>query len=287
MLGAWLAKVFVWSIIWKWIKRIVLGFFIVSIGWVLLYKFVPVPLTFFMLQRCVEQKVDGETVQLKKDWVSRDEISDYVELAVVCAEDQNYLKHNGFDFGAIEKAMKYNEKMEDRGKTKRRGASTISMQLVKNVFLTREKTLSRKLEEILLVYILENNRISTKERMLEVYFNVIEWGPNVYGIGEAAQFYFQKRPAELNLNECLFLATIVPKPKGFMYRFDSEQQLKSFARQQNDFLTRLMLRRKLLTETDTIGNFPLTISGAAQQYLKQKIVPAVVNDSLNTEEFDF
>jgi membrane peptidoglycan carboxypeptidase len=161
------------------------------------------------------------------------------------------------------------------------------MQLVKNVFLTREKTLSRKLEEILLVYILENNRISTKERMLEVYFNVIEWGPNVYGIGEAAQFYFQKRPAELNLNECLFLATIVPKPKGFMYRFDSEQQLKSFARQQNDFLTRLMLRRKLLTETDTIGNFPLTISGAAQQYLKQKIVPAVVNDSLNTEEFDF
>ena len=161
------------------------------------------------------------------------------------------------------------------------------MQLVKNVFLTREKTLSRKLEEILLVYILENNRISTKERMLEVYFNVIEWGPNVYGIGEAAQFYFQKRPAELNLNECLFLATIVPKPKGFMYRFDGEQQLKSFARQQSDFLTRLMLRRKLLTETDTIGNFPLTISGAAQQYLKQKIVPAVVNDSLNTEEFDF
>ena len=93
MLGAWLAKIFVWSIIWKWIKRIVLGFFIVSIGWVLLYKFVPVPLTFFMLQRCVEQKMDGEPVRLKKDWVSRDEISDYVELAVVCAEDQNYLKH--------------------------------------------------------------------------------------------------------------------------------------------------------------------------------------------------
>jgi membrane peptidoglycan carboxypeptidase len=77
-------------------------------------------------------------------------------------------------------------------KTKKfsRGASTISMQLIKNVFLTREKTVSRKLEEILLVYILENNRI-VKERMLEVYFNIIEWGPNVYGIGEASRFYFQ------------------------------------------------------------------------------------------------
>jgi membrane peptidoglycan carboxypeptidase len=79
------------------------------------------------------------------------------------------------------------------------------MQLIKNVFLTREKTVSRKLEEILLVYILENNRIVSKERMLEVYFNIIEWGPNVYGIGEASRFYFQKSPSELTFNECLFL----------------------------------------------------------------------------------
>jgi len=211
------------------------------------------------------------------------EISPYLQKCVLTSEDPSFFNHRGFIGEAFKQSIAKNIKTKKFA----RGASTISMQLVKNVFLTREKTLSRKLEEILLVYILENNRISTKERMLEVYFNVIEWGPNVYGIGEAAQFYFQKRPAELNLNECLFLATIVPKPKGFMYRFDGEQQLKPFARQQNDFLTRLMLRRKLLTETDTIGNFPLTISGAAQQYLKQKIVPAVVNDSINTEEFDF
>lgn len=85
-------------------------------------------------------------------------------------------------------------------------ASTISMQLIKNVFLTREKTVSRKLEEILLVYILENNRIASKERMLEVYFNIIEWGPNVYGIGEAAQFYFQKKnqPIWLWKNACIW-----------------------------------------------------------------------------------
>lgn len=211
------------------------------------------------------------------------EISPYLQKCVLTSEDPSFFNHRGFIGEAFKQSIAKNIKTKKFA----RGASTISMQLVKNVFLTREKTLSRKLEEILLVYILENNRISTKERMLEVYFNVIEWGPNVYGIGEAAQFYFQKRPADLNLNECLFLATIVPKPKGFMYRFDGEQQLKPFARQQNDFLTRLMLRRKLLSETDTIGNFPLRISGSAQQYLKQKTVATVVNDSLNTEEFDF
>lgn len=211
------------------------------------------------------------------------EISPYLQKCVLTSEDPSFFNHRGFIGEAFKQSIVKNIKTKKFA----RGASTISMQLVKNVFLTREKTLSRKLEEILLVYILENNRISTKERMLEVYFNVIEWGPNVYGIGEAAQFYFQKRPADLNLNECLFLATIVPKPKGFMYRFDGEQQLKPFARQQNDFLTRLMLRRKLLTETDTIGNFPLTISGAAQQYLKQKTIATVESDSLNMEEFDF
>lgn len=211
------------------------------------------------------------------------EISPYLQKCVLTSEDPSFFNHRGFIGEAFKQSIAKNIKT----KKFTRGASTISMQLVKNVFLTREKTLSRKLEEILLVYILENNRISSKERMLEVYFNVIEWGPNVYGIGEAAQFYFQKRPADLNLNECLFLATIVPKPKGFMYRFDGEQQLKPFARQQNDFLTRLMLRRKLLTETDTIGNFTLRITGAAQQYLKQKTVPTVENDSLNVEDFDF
>lgn len=211
------------------------------------------------------------------------EISPYLQKCVLTSEDPSFFNHRGFIGEAFKQSIAKNIKTKKFA----RGASTISMQLVKNVFLTREKTLSRKLEEILLVYILENNRISSKERMLEVYFNVIEWGPNVYGIGEAAQFYFQKRPADLNLNECLFLATIVPKPKGFMYRFDQEQQLKPFAQQQNDFLTRLMLRRKLLTENDTIGSFTLLISGAAQQYLKQKIVPNVENDSLNAEDFDF
>jgi len=211
------------------------------------------------------------------------EISPYLQKCVLTSEDPSFFNHRGF----INEAFKQSIAKNIKTKKFSRGASTISMQLVKNVFLTREKTASRKLEEILLVYILENNRIATKERMLEVYFNIIEWGPNIYGIGEAAHFYFQKRPADLNLKECLFLATIIPKPKGFMYRFDSENQLKSFAKQQDTFLTRIMLRRNLINATDTIGNnLPLTISGPAQFFLKNKLGNQPPIDSTAVEDFD-
>jgi Transglycosylase len=210
-------------------------------------------------------------------------ISPYLQKCVLTCEDPSFFNHRGF----INEAFKQSIAKNIRTKKFARGASTISMQLVKNAFLTREKTASRKLEEILLVYLLENNRISSKDRMLEVYFNIIEWGPNVYGIGEASKFYFQKSPADLNLNECLFLATIIPKPKGFMYRFDAEQELKPFAKQQNAFLTRLMLRRKLLTETDTIGqNISTTLVGPAKSLLKQKPTPVEI-DSLSIDEFEF
>jgi hypothetical protein len=212
------------------------------------------------------------------------EISPYLQKCVLTSEDPSFFNHRGF----INEAFKQSIAKNIKTKKFSRGASTISMQLIKNVFLTRQKTLSRKLEEILLVYILENNRIATKERMLEVYFNIIEWGPNIYGIGEASHFYFQKSPADLNLKECLFLATIIPRPKGFMYRFDSENQLKSFANQQDNFLTRLMLRRNLINSNDTIGHtIPLTISGPAQFFLKNKseIKPEI--DSTAIEDFGF
>lgn len=209
------------------------------------------------------------------------EISPYLQKCVLTSEDPSFFNHRGF----INEAFKQSIAKNIRTKKFARGASTISMQLVKNVFLTREKTLSRKLEEILLVYVLENNRISSKERMLEVYFNVIEWGPNVYGIGEAAGFYFQKRPIDLSLNECLFLATIIPKPKGFMSQFDAQHQLKSYAKKQNDFLTKLMLRRNIITPTDTIGLFPVALIGPATNLLKPKV--EVIIDSTATEDFDF
>jgi hypothetical protein len=214
-----------------------------------------------------------------------DQISPYLQKCVLTSEDPSFFSHRGF----INEAFKQSILKNIRTKKFSRGASTISMQLIKNVFLTREKTVSRKLEEILLVYILENNRIASKERMLEVYFNVIEWGPNVYGIGEAAQFYFQKSPADLTLKECLFLATIVPKPKKFMWQFDNEGNLKSYAKQQQKFLSNLMLRRGILIPEDTIGeSIPLQLAGNAHSFLNIKVQDSVPVDSLAVEEpFEF
>ena len=123
--------------------------------------------------------------------------------------------------------------------------------------------------------------------MLEVYFNIIEWGPNVYGVGEAAAFYFQKKPADLNLNECLFLATIIPRPKGFMFRIDTDGNSKKFAQQQYSFLTKFMLRRNLITADDTIGQHkPFVLTGAAVKLFKQKTFE-IEADSIteNQEEF--
>lgn len=213
-----------------------------------------------------------------------DQISPFLEKCVLTSEDPSFFHHRGF----INEAFKQSIVKNIRTKKFSRGASTISMQLVKNVFLTREKTLSRKLEEILLVYILENNRIASKSRMLEVYFNVIEWGPNVYGIGEASQFYFQKRPIDLNLKECLFLASIVPKPKKFMWQFDNEGKQKSYAEKHQKFIKNLLLRRALITAEDTIGEFPIDISGRARSFLKLKVVQDTIpTDSLSVEEFEF
>lgn len=208
------------------------------------------------------------------DFTPLDQISPYLRKCVLTTEDPSFFYHRGF----IDEAFRQSIIKNIRKRRFARGASTISMQLVKNVFLTREKTISRKLEEILLVYILENNRISSKERMLEVYFNIIEWGPGVYGIGEASRFYFQKGPVDLTLNECLFLATIIPRPKGFMWRFGKDGTLKEFASRQFVFLTNLMLRRQVLIPDDTLQRSqPLLISGAAKGFIK------IAADTLQTD----
>lgn len=213
------------------------------------------------------------------------EISPYLRKAVLTSEDPSFFSHRGFINEAFKQSIIKNIK------TKRfsRGASTISMQLIKNVFLTREKTLSRKLEEILLVYILENNRISSKERMLEVYFNIIEWGPNVYGIGEASLFYFGKHPSHLTLNESLFLASIVPRPRSFAWQFDGQARLKETYMKRNHYIADLMLRRGLLEAQDTLQKqFPVEIIGPARSFIKLQPLDSLVLDKIEIdEEFDF
>ena len=221
------------------------------------------------------------------DYTPLDQISPYLQKCVLTTEDPSFFRHRGF----INEAFKQSIIKNIRTKKFARGASTISMQLVKNVFLTREKTLSRKLEEILLVYILENNRVVSKERMLEVYFNIIEWGPDVYGIGEASRFYFQKTPAELDLNECLYLARIIPSPRKFMYQFNDEGNLKDYAAKQQLYLTNLMNRRGLLAPEDSIyKSKPFFITGQAKSFIKLRVPDStqITVDSLATElPFEF
>ncbi|MCG2612204.1 transglycosylase domain-containing protein [Flavobacterium sp. SM15] len=240
--------------------------------------------------RAIENGVEQRPILVgaaNPNYTPLDQISPYLEKAVLTNEDPSFFRHRGF----INEAFKQSIVKNIRTKKFARGASTISMQLVKNVFLTREKTLSRKLEEILLVYILENNRIATKSRMLEVYFNVIEWGPNVYGIGEASHFYFQKSPSALSLNECLYLASIVPKPKKFMWQFDDQGNQKPYAQKNQKYIKNLMLRRALITDQDTIGqSVPIYISGRARSFLKLKtVVDSTATDSISfdPDEFDF
>jgi hypothetical protein len=213
------------------------------------------------------------------NFVSYENISPFVKKAILTTEDPSFMYHRGFVNEAFRQSIAKNIRT---GKFAR-GASTISMQLIKNVFLTREKTMARKLEEILLVYMLENNYIVSKERMFEVYLNLIEWGPNVYGIGEASRFYFQKSPAELNLNEALYLASIVPSPKGFMYKFEKDGSMRAYMERSFKFITNKMVARSLILPEDTIGlTYKINITGPAKTYIIKN--DSIINDSIIIDE---
>ncbi|RYD71506.1 MAG: penicillin-binding protein, partial [Sphingobacteriales bacterium] len=168
--------------------------------------------------------------------------------AVLTAEDPSFYTHNGFVEESIRKSIAVNFKE----KKFKRGGSTISMQLVKNIYLSRQKTLARKAEEILIVWLIEHNHLVSKQRMLEVYFNIMELGRNIYGIGEASRYYFGKQPADLTIGDGLFLASIVPKPKASMYKFMADGSLKPFMFNYFRFMGNIMARRGL-TPGDTSG----------------------------------
>jgi len=209
------------------------------------------------------------------DFTPLTNISEYLKKAILTNEDPSFFYHRGFVTDAFKQSIVKNLRT---GKFKR-GASTISMQLVKNVFLTREKTMARKLEEILLVYILENNYLVSKDRMLEVYLNIIEWGPNVYGIGEASRFYFNKKPNQLTLSESLFLASIIPSPKKFMWRFDGNGVARSWLWRSFRFIANKMISREMILPQDTTGLTHLVqITGNARKFIVKN--DSLLNDSL-------
>lgn len=173
------------------------------------------------------------------NFIPIDQISENLKNALLTAEDPSFYSHNGFVEESIRKSIATNFKE----KAFKRGGSTISMQLVKNVFLNRQKTLARKIEEILIVWIMESGRLVNKQRMFETYLNLIEWGRNVYGIGEASRYYFNKHPSELSIGESIYLASIVPKPKSGLYRFEGNGSLRSSYASYFDFIGGIMAKR--------------------------------------------
>jgi len=184
------------------------------------------------------------------DYTSLDNISSCMREAVMVSENGGYYSASGFDVNSLRLAI-----IEDI-KQRRfvRGGSTIEMQLVKNVFLTKNKTVARKFEELLIVWLMETGNLCSKDRMFEVYLNVVEWGPGIYGISQAADFYFNKRPSQLTPAESIFLASILPRPKWFAVSFDGKGNLIP---EQNQAyfsgIASLLLEKEVITEKDTFN----------------------------------
>lgn len=183
--------------------KITFVLFLSSILFTVIYRFFPVPVTPLMVIRYFEP----EAGRIEKEWKNLEEISPKLPLAVVAAEDQKFEEHFGFDLEAIEKAMKYNEK--HKGK-RMKGASTISQQTAKNVYLWPGRSWVRKGLEVYFTFLIE--LLWSKERIMEVYLNVIEMGPGIYGAEAAAQFYFNKPAVKLTKRECASIAAILPNP---------------------------------------------------------------------------
>jgi hypothetical protein len=159
------------------------------------------------------------------------------------------------------------------------------MQLVKNAFLSRNKTLSRKIEEILIVWLIENNRIMSKNRMLEVYFNIIEWGRGIYGIGEAARYYFGKDPSDLSIGEAIFLASIVPNPKAGLYAFQADGTLRPGLHGYFNLIGRLMASKGLTSrDTNAYGFYEVRL----REGLRRQMAPidTTIADSLMAQTDD-
>lgn len=222
----------------KFILKIIIALISFSVLLTLAYRWINPPVTLTMLSRTIK---DGEPI--KKDWVPIEDISPYMVQAAVAAEDNLFLVHNGFDVEAIKRAINHNEKSR-----RIRGGSTISQQTAKNVFLTQSRTWVRKGLEVYYTFLIE--QLWPKERIMEVYLNVIEMGHGIYGAEAASQAYFHKSAKKLTMRQAALITAIYPNPRkrdpanpssyvsgrastieAIMYRvgpvnFDDEKELK-------------------------------------------------------------
>jgi len=199
------------------------------------------------------------------DFRTLEKISPFLRNAVLISEDGAFFEHKGFLLEHIKKSIAAN--LKERRFV--RGASTITMQLVKNLYLERQKTIARKMEEMIITWLIEENRLVPKERMYEIYLNVIEWGPGVNGAQGAARFYFDKDVEDLTLAEAIFMASIIPRPNHFMDSFDQDHRLSPWLKAYYSDVSYKMLKREMISRQDFDALIPdIQLKGPARFMLK-------------------
>ncbi len=186
------------------ILKLILYLLLITVTWVLVYRFINPPVTPLMVIRYFESEARNRSIH--KTWKDYNDISENLTLAVIAAEDQKFFEHNGFDIESIMQAVEEKKKGE-----RTRGASTISQQVAKNVFLWPSRTWLRKGLESYFTFLVE--LLWDKKRILEVYLNVAEMGNGIYGAEGAAQAYFKKPAKNLSKNEAALIAAVLPNPR--------------------------------------------------------------------------
>ncbi|MBU0561651.1 MAG: monofunctional biosynthetic peptidoglycan transglycosylase [Bacteroidetes bacterium] len=190
------------------IKYVLLGFFLATIFPVILFRWVPLPFSSFIIQKHIKNIFSEKSVLVKNEWTSIENISKMMQISVIAAEDQAFKDHWGFDLKSIEDAIEKNKKRK-----RPRGASTITQQVAKNMFLWQDASIVRKGFEAYFTVLLE--LFWSKERILEVYLNIAEMGDGIYGVKAASQKYFKKKPSKISAREAAVLAAVLPNPKRY------------------------------------------------------------------------
>lgn len=186
--------------------KAILWFIGITFIWVLALRFINPPVTFLMLQRSIERKLDGKEWKIEKKWIHFEDLSDNLKKAAIAGEDVNFLKHWGFDFKAMENAFEKNQKSK-----RTIGGSTISQQTAKNVFLWPGRSYIRKAFEVYFTGLIE--LLWNKQRILEVYLNVIETGDGLYGAEAASRYYYHKSASGLTKAQAALLVAVLPNPR--------------------------------------------------------------------------
>ncbi|MBQ2533842.1 MAG: monofunctional biosynthetic peptidoglycan transglycosylase [Prevotella sp.] len=194
--------------------------FVSSILAVVAYRFLPVYVTPLMFIRCYQQVKSGEHLSWHHHWVSFDDMSIYMPVAVIASEDQRFLEHHGFDYKAIQQAAESNLK----GGKRLRGGSTISQQTAKNVFLWPGRSWLRKGLEAYFTFLIEMTW--SKKRIMEVYLNSIEMGNGIYGVDAVAREHFNTSAKDLSRSQCALIAATLPNPRRYSSAYPSSYMLK-------------------------------------------------------------